>query len=426
MASFLETKNPTSFGFWDSDPLFQWDAERMITFVLRSLGEDVLGVELPNKKIIWNFFESSTREFQGMIIEYQAKSNLASLLGMPTGSFNANNPLSPNNINLTNMYVRQSLDFMDRMSEVYAGYIGVGGIQDSYSGSITITQGRQDYNIYTELVNDQGIPLFNLQPSGSVGKMQIYDVFQVSPINYLFSAQVTAGMLNSELVGLGASAAAGASGYYQVLPVFEDVLRGGELKMSQKVRRSHYSYKISGKNIRILPIPTNIVPGVNDKLWMRIGYKQTALPTLADTLLVSGTTNITPGHAAPGTFADDSIYGASNPANIPFGTMQYSSLNPWARNWIAQYTLALSKELLGSIRGKFKNIPAGDRDVTMNGDDLVQQAREDKEKLMTGLKEKLESLTYDKLAEQEANRAEQMAKVLGMVPIPPKGVFLMG
>jgi hypothetical protein len=62
----------------------------------------------------------------------------------------------------------------------------------------------------------------------------------------------------------------------------------------------------------------------------------------------------------------------------------------------------------------------------MTGDDLVQQAREDKEKLMTGLKEKLESLTYDKLAEQEANRAEQMAKVLGMVPIPPKGVFLMG
>lgn len=417
MANFNETLRPTSWGFWDSDPIFQFDADRMVTFVLRSLGEDILGVEL-TKKIIWNFFESSTREFQGQIIEYQAKSNLASLLGITTGSIDTTNPLNPSNMNLTNMYVRQNLEFLDRMSEAYAGFIGLGGVQDSYSGSISLNQGQQDYNLYTDLKDGNGNALYDLQPLGSKGKLQIYEVFQIAPINYLFSGKVTAGMQNSELVGLGASAAAGAGVHLQVLPVFEDILRGGELKMSQKVRRSHYSYKISGRNIRVFPIPTSIISGVNDKLWIRVGYKQQALPSLADTLVTSGTMGSASGHGS--SFTDDSIYGASNPANIPFGTLDYKSLNPWARNWIAQYTLALSKELLGNIRGKFKGIPAGDKDIQLNGEDLVSQAREDKDKLMTGLKEKLESLTYDKLAEQEANRAEQMVKQLSYVPMPPQ------
>ena len=98
--------------------------------------------------------------------------------------------------------------------------------------------------------------------------------------------------------------------------------------------------------------------------------------------------------------------------------INYDTLNPWARNWIAQYTLALCKELLGNIRGKFKSIPIGDKDLQLNGDELVTQAREDKEKLMTGLKEKLESLTFDKLAEQEATKAEMMSKMLSFVPVP--------
>lgn len=420
--TFNTTLNPTSFGFWDSDPVFSWDADRMIIYVLRSLGEDILNVSL-TKKIIWNFFENATREFQGYIIEYQAKSNLASLLGMPTGSLDISNPRNPNNINLTNMYVHPNLQFLDRMAEAYTSYIGLGGSQDSYSGSIALRPGVQDYDLYSELKDDTGNSLYSQQPAGFEGKMQVYDVFQIAPINFLFSGQVTSGMLNSELVGIGASAGSGASTYFQVLPVYEDVLRGGELKMAQKIRRSHYSYKITGKHIRIFPIPKNITPNINDKLWIRVGFQQTPLPSLASTLISSGTMN--PSANPLGTFIDGSIYGVSNPANIPFGLIQYKSLNPWARNWIAQYTLASSKELLGSIRSKFKSIPFGDKDISLNGEDLVSQGREDKEKLLTGLKEKLESLTHDKLMEQEATKAEMMVKLNSYIPLPPKAVIQM-
>lgn len=101
MSTFNTTLKPTSFGFYDKYQLFQQDADNMITFVLRFLGEDVLSVEL-TKRQIWDNFEQATREFNGKMIEYQNVSNLSNLLGSPTGSIDANgNP----SINVTDMYV---------------------------------------------------------------------------------------------------------------------------------------------------------------------------------------------------------------------------------------------------------------------------------------------------------------------------------
>ena len=44
MSSFSLTINPTSFGFFDADSQFQAEADAMVTFVKRKLGDDVLSV----------------------------------------------------------------------------------------------------------------------------------------------------------------------------------------------------------------------------------------------------------------------------------------------------------------------------------------------------------------------------------------------
>lgn len=92
----------------------------------------------------------------------------------------------------------------------------------------------------------------------------------------------------------------------------------------------------------------------------------------------------------------------------------------WSRNWIAQYTLALCTEQLGRIRSKFKSLPIPGAELSLNGEDLVTQGREDKEKLTTALKETLENLTYDKIAEREATKAENMVKQLAYILMPAK------
>ena len=51
MSTFLTTLNPTPFGFFDSDSQFQVEADAMVTFVKRKLGDDMLSVDLTKNMI---------------------------------------------------------------------------------------------------------------------------------------------------------------------------------------------------------------------------------------------------------------------------------------------------------------------------------------------------------------------------------------
>lgn len=174
-----------------------------------------------------------------------------------------------------------------------------------------------------------------------------------------------------------------------------------------------------------MPTPNDMIYGYQNKLWVRVMFSDpfsTTSDVSGSQYVISGS-NLGQYTGLPGY---GSIVGTSNPANIPAGFINYDSLNPWARNWIFQYTLAISTEQLGRIRTKFKSFPIGGAELQLNGEDLVTQGREDKEKLMygdTGLIAKLDELTYDKLAEIEANKAESIQKQLNYLPIPPKSIF---
>jgi hypothetical protein len=192
---------------------------------------------------------------------------------------------------------------------------------------------------------------------------------------------------------------------FYVLPTFEDVLRGGMLKLSNKIRRSNFSYKIIGQNIRIYPMPTIESVQYTPYLWIRVQFS-------ADPLNPS--------------VADGTIDGVSNTSNIPFGNLLYSKINSIGRQWTRQYCIALCKELLGLIRSKFSSIPIPGSDLTLNGSDLVTQGREDKEKLITQMREMLETMTYDKLLEKEASSSENLTKVLSKIAIPNGGAIRMG
>lgn len=424
MATFNTTLRPTPFGFYDSNAIFQQDADKIIFFVLRKLGEDVLSVEL-TKKMIWACFEEATMAFNSYIIEYQAKSNLVNLLGQPTGSVDPNNPTQNTaqlSINLTDNYVVPNLEFLVRLAEPYAAEIGFGQSLDTYSGSIELLVGKQDYDLYTDLKDSTGAPLSSYMPSGSQGHMKVVEVFHFGPIQFVYNSNLASNFVAS---GLPVESFIPDTRFY-VLPLFEDILRAGMLETAQRVRRSHYRYRIDGRHIRILPAPSNLVPGFNDKLWIRVAFPPSAVPGIIGT---NFSASVGGGLGQNPALPNSTIYGVSNPANIPFGLINYSSLNPWAKYWIFQYTLACAKELLGLIRDKFKNFPIPGAELQLNGADLITQAREDKANLIsgdTGLIAKLDSLTYDKLATLETAKAEAIMKQLQMLPMPPKYVISFG
>lgn len=418
MGSFVQTLNPTPFGLYDSDISFQRDADSMVIYIKRKLGEDFLSVEL-TKKEIWTCFEEATKLFNAWIIEYQTISNLANLLGTPTGSFDP--ATGQNTINLTNAYIAPNLEFLDRLAEPYANIIGWGSTQNSFSGSIDMITGQQDYDLYTDLKDESGHPLYSML-SGSGGKMRVVEVYHYAPIQYLFNSSfgTNFGGVGGVGVPLGAF---NSDTRFHILPLFEDVLRSGQLKLAGKVRRSHYNYRISGRNFRVFPVPGSIIPGVNDKVWIRVAFSAAPGGAFID-LGLSGSLSGSYYSAVASGFSGPS-YGASNPANIPMGLINYATLNQWAKNWIARMTLALATEVLGRTRRKVSRIPVPGAEVELDGASLVTESREDQEKLLEGLKEKLESLSYSKLQEQQATQAENLMKQLSFLPMPPTHAIKM-
>ena len=89
MATFANTSNPTPFAAFDSNTEFQSEADSMVTFVKRKMGDDILSVEL-TKKQIFGAFEEAVLEYSSILNQFQAKSQLVNYLGFPTGS--ADNP----------------------------------------------------------------------------------------------------------------------------------------------------------------------------------------------------------------------------------------------------------------------------------------------------------------------------------------------
>ena len=173
MATFSNTSTPTPFGFFDSDSQFQTEADNIVTFVKRKLGDDILSVEL-TKKQVWANFEESFCEYGSILNQYQAKSQLVDFLGMPTGSY-----LSGSEQKLP----RSNLELLTRLAEPYASEAVVGGSYNFISGSIALEKGRQDYDLYTEFKdhNDNLVVSSSLNPHAPRGKMKIAEVFHFSP-----------------------------------------------------------------------------------------------------------------------------------------------------------------------------------------------------------------------------------------------------
>ena len=85
VATFDNTTNATPFGVFDDESSFKTDADKLVVYVKRKLGDDVLSVEL-TKKQIWANFEEAVFEYSSILNQYQAKSQMLDFLGYTTGS----------------------------------------------------------------------------------------------------------------------------------------------------------------------------------------------------------------------------------------------------------------------------------------------------------------------------------------------------
>lgn len=400
MSTFIQTLNPTSFGFFDSDPQFQVEADGLVTFVKRKLGDDILSVELSSKQI-WTCFEEACCEYSRLVHEMKIQSELVNVLGLPTGS-----------TDLTNIYPRQSLEFLIRQAEPYASEAFIGGAYNAQLGYIDLISGVQDYDIYADVKDAvSGSNLWLSVPAESRGRMKIVEVFHTEPLaaqHFLLNAS---NITNFLATNFNYESYVNSTVFY-VLPVFEDILRRGMLETAFRVRRSNYSYEIIGSKLRIYPAPS--FSSQLGKLFIKV-FAQPPNPVSPNGI----------GGGLSGSI-DSTLYGISGPSNVPLNNLPFRSITQPGRQWIRQYTLALAKELLGLTRSKFQSIPIPNADLQLNGEALRTDGREDQGRLRDQIKEWLAKLTNQALMEQQSTLAEQLQKQLKYVPMPLGKSIIIG
>ena len=180
-------------------------------------------------------------------------------------------------------------------------------------------------------------------------------------------------------------------------PIHYDVSRMNAIETNDKLRKSNYSFELVNNKVRIFPVPKDTDNG--DKVWFSYYVRDEK---------VDVTKSVKSGKV-------------SDPSNIPYTFITYSEINSAGRQWIRKFTLATAKELLGIIRSKYASMPLPNGEVTMDGEALKGEGREEKAELLAEMKEFLESVSLNERARQEQEQAESQQAVLNKAPL---GIFI--
>jgi hypothetical protein len=182
---------------------------------------------------------------------------------------------------------------------------------------------------------------------------------------------------------------------FQVIPAWHNKLQAVAYEDHLYTRTSHYSYEIINNQLRLYPTPTNVSP---NKFWFRFS--------------ISNDDDIWEDTYESGQ------HGINNMNTIPFENIPYENINSIGKQWIRRFALALSKETLGQVRGKFGgNVPIPGDNVTLNASDLLSQASNEQEKLREELKTILAEMTYDKLIATDKEMTENAKELMQDAPL---------
>ena len=106
----------------------------------------------------------------------------------------------------------------------------------------------------------------------------------------------------------------------------------------------------------------------------------------------------------------------TNVSNTPYTNPNYDYINSVGRQWIFEYALALSKEMLGYVRGKYSSIPIPNAEVNLNQGDLLSAATAEKLALIERLRAYFDETSRSSLLARRAEEAESKMVELQQVP----------
>jgi hypothetical protein len=185
---------------------------------------------------------------------------------------------------------------------------------------------------------------------------------------------------------------------FEIIPTWQNKMQAVMYEDSIYTRTSHYSYELVDNKLRLFPTPSTWAFNDIDKIWFRFYIKKDAWETNGD--------------------SDMETQGVNNLNTLPFDNLPYENINAIGKQWIRKYALALSKEMLGQIRGKFTTMPIPGDSVTLNHSELLSQAKEEQQQLKDKLIEQLQTMEYTEIAKRDGELTDAVNNTLKAAPLP--------
>ena len=369
-SSSFASGSSTPFGFFDSDTTFRAHADKVSEWCAIRLGYPLNDIELQEGHL-YACFEEAVLEYSNQVNQYSIRDNMLLLQGAPTGS------------NLTGKPINSTLDRLISIAKNYGTEAGSGGNLIYKSASIDVITGKQVYNISN----------FSFETaSDSTKAIEVKKVFHSTPpaIVKYFDPFVGTGLGSQTMLESFGWGAYSPGVSFLMMPVYADLLRLQAIELNDMIRKSAYSFEITGDRLKIFPVPAS-------------DYK-----VFIQYITVESRAAL--AFNAPANSIGDF-------SNAPYELHTYSYINPAGKQWIFKYTLALAKEVLGNIRSKYNTIPIPGAEITLNGTDLVAQGQTEKESLITQLRENLEAVSRQQQIAKGTEEGDNIQSQLNKVPL---------
>jgi hypothetical protein len=360
----------TPFGFYDNDYQFQQDADKFAKFASQRLGYPLVEVELQDINF-YTALEDAVTTYGNELYAYQIADNLLTFQGNPLNIAPANNKL-----------VKETLANVVVLSHQYGTEAGVGGKVTYHSGSIILSPGRQEYDM-NEWAISQSI-------SGGIEIKRIYYEAPPAIMRYFDPYAGTGTGMMSMLDSFGWGSYSPAINF-MLMPINYDLQKIQAIEFNDQIRKSQYTFELVNNQLKIFPIPVVHY----HELWFQYVKLDDTRQPYSD---VSGSVIVTPG-------------------DVPYENPIYSNINSIGRSWIFEYALALAKEMLGYVRGKYSTVPIPGSEITLNQSDLITAATNERNALIERLRIYLDSTSRKALLEKKAAEAENQKNILNDVPM---------
>tara|TARA_B100001123_G_scaffold74689_5_gene84300 strand:+ start:22161 stop:23429 length:1269 start_codon:yes stop_codon:yes gene_type:complete len=388
------------FGIYASSDAFLSGAASQVAYIYKKLGGDVVDIELTPANV-YAAYEEAVLEYSYIVNLHQGKNVLSSVLGEQTGTFDQYGNLTsgPSGSNLR--YPRFSLGYARRVGDGAAAAGGFGGTIPEYSASFQPKDNQQDYDLQAIIqsasvngVDDSGRPVAY---AGKVGDKRVIvtQVYYRSPrAMWRFYGYYGGVGVVGNLTTYGQYA---DDATFEIIPTWQNKMQAIMYEDSIYTRTSHYSYELINNKLRLYPTPSYWGYDESNRIWVRFYVDLGAFET--------GSYNV-------------GIEGINNLNTLPFDNVPYININSIGKQWIRKFSLAVCKEMLGQIRGKFATIPIPGDSVTLNASDLLSQAKDEQERLKDKLMELLKETEYTALAKSDQELTDAATNTLKVSPLP--------